>query len=504
MKIGNQNSEQKAAATDAKGCAASDILGIVRRFAELFLPTSPNIFSISERTSALPGAGLRVLDSRNLRTTRAARLQAPPQGLAMAWMNHPELYTLAAIVGLTGGKGQLMRRLVFLMSVLAIPQTASAQQPAPADMKVISDCSEKRGYQRQARHQLHRACGRPLRAARPTPIPRKRRACAQRELVVWNAISEAAAKRVRTGRVQGISKALLESDKAWAQQRDALCPVFDKVEPGSLPGDATYCRMQTTANRALLLRKLGDSERALVTHRSAGYAFPGYAATADFQGKAGLISVHHTIRIADKIAAGPLARPRSGESKNGCQHRREHCKGRCIRSARPARRTDKACRPAEPKVPPATALPRRAMSSGACRAMPTASCCQPPAPARRDTTKSSDRFRCMIEEMGGGLWRNDWVEPSKIAAGETEMVFQHPFDGPACARALASSPASKSKTIFRLDMGANRRSESAIFSPSSTMNRQLPFGGGVGHRLFLADSAGRPSSGESRPWCSRG
>ena len=54
-----------------------------------------------------------------------------------------------------------------------------------------------------------------------------------------------------------ISKALADSEKSWAAQRDALCPVFDKVEPGWLPGDANYCRMQTTANRALLLRKLG-------------------------------------------------------------------------------------------------------------------------------------------------------------------------------------------------------------------------------------------------------
>jgi hypothetical protein len=26
-----------------------------------------------------------------------------------------------------------------------------------------------------------------------------------------------------------------------------------------LPGDSAYCRMQTTANRVLLLRKLGDA-----------------------------------------------------------------------------------------------------------------------------------------------------------------------------------------------------------------------------------------------------
>ncbi len=56
-----------------------------------------------------------------------------------------------------------------------------------------------------------------------------------------------------------MSKARAESEKAWAQQRDALYPVFDKVEPGTLPGDAAYCRMQTTANRALLLRRLGHA-----------------------------------------------------------------------------------------------------------------------------------------------------------------------------------------------------------------------------------------------------
>ncbi len=76
---------------------------------------------------------------------------------------------------------------------------------------------------------------------------------------MWNALTEAAAKRVRSGGFKEISKALANSEKAWAQQRDALCPVFDKIEPGFLPGDAVYCRMQTTANRALLLRRLGDA-----------------------------------------------------------------------------------------------------------------------------------------------------------------------------------------------------------------------------------------------------
>ncbi len=87
----------------------------------------------------------------------------------------------------------------------------------------------------------------------------KNRACAARELRVWNSIADAAGKRVRAGGFKEVTKALTESEKSWAAQRDILCPVFDKVEPGSLPGDAAYCRMQTTANRALLLRRLGDA-----------------------------------------------------------------------------------------------------------------------------------------------------------------------------------------------------------------------------------------------------
>ena len=58
---------------------------------------------------------------------------------------------------------------------------------------------------------------------------------------------------------KGKGFALAESNKRWAQQRDTLCPVFDKIEPGTLPGDAAYCRLQTTAHRVLLLRKLGNA-----------------------------------------------------------------------------------------------------------------------------------------------------------------------------------------------------------------------------------------------------
>ena len=151
-----------------------------------------------------------------------------------------------------------MKRLVFLVAILAAPQSALAQQATPADLKTINDCLKTA----DKNDKLGSACvglvADPCRAKTDNDTA-KNRACAQRELAVWNAISDAASKRVRSGGFKEISKALADSEKAWAAQRDALCPVFDKIEPGFLPGDANYCRMQTTANRALLLRKLGDA-----------------------------------------------------------------------------------------------------------------------------------------------------------------------------------------------------------------------------------------------------
>ena len=149
-----------------------------------------------------------------------------------------------------------MKRAVFAVLLLACSQGAHAQQPNAADVKVINDCLAKA----DKGDSLGTACIGLVSDAcmRKTENDTgKNRACAARELSVWTALSDAAGKRVRAGGFKEISKALADSEKNWAQHRDALCPVFDKVEPGSIPGDAAYCRMQTTANRALLLRKLG-------------------------------------------------------------------------------------------------------------------------------------------------------------------------------------------------------------------------------------------------------
>jgi hypothetical protein len=141
---------------------------------------------------------------------------------------------------------------------LCASSSAHAQQARAPDLKTINDCLSVA----DKADKLGTACiglvADPCMRTTDNDTDKKR-ACAQRELAVWNAVVESASKRVRAGGFKEITKALTDSAKSWAQQRDTLCPVFDRVEPGSLPGDGNYCRMQATAQRALLLRKLGDA-----------------------------------------------------------------------------------------------------------------------------------------------------------------------------------------------------------------------------------------------------
>ncbi len=150
-----------------------------------------------------------------------------------------------------------MKAVIILMGLLITASAAHAQQ-APADARTINECLKKAEHASD----LGTACigliAEPCVKKVNNDIA-KSRACAQRELAVWTVLNDAAVKRVRAGGFKDISTALTESDKGWTQHRDKLCPVFDKIEPGFLPGDAAYCRLQTTAHRVLLLRKLGNA-----------------------------------------------------------------------------------------------------------------------------------------------------------------------------------------------------------------------------------------------------
>jgi hypothetical protein len=144
----------------------------------------------------------------------------------------------------------------FALVACGLASPARAEPAAPADTKAITDCLKKAESTGQfGGHCIGTVADACIEKSDKTSA--KTKVCASRELAVWTALSEAASKKVKAGGFKEISAALAESDKGWTQLRDKLCPAFDKVEPGTLPGDAAYCRMQTTAHRALLLRRLG-------------------------------------------------------------------------------------------------------------------------------------------------------------------------------------------------------------------------------------------------------
>jgi hypothetical protein len=87
----------------------------------------------------------------------------------------------------------------------------------------------------------------------------KSKACAQRELRVWQAELEMALRGARKGGFKEINDAVTQSQTGWTSSQRALCPIFGKIDPGMLPGGAEYCAMVETANRALLLRRLAEA-----------------------------------------------------------------------------------------------------------------------------------------------------------------------------------------------------------------------------------------------------
>ena len=85
------------------------------------------------------------------------------------------------------------------------------------------------------------------------------KACAKRELAVWSNLLREAVKLVEKGGFQEIISTMTESQQAWMNSREKLCPTFDVVDPGMALGGADYCRVVETGGRVVTLRKLGNA-----------------------------------------------------------------------------------------------------------------------------------------------------------------------------------------------------------------------------------------------------
>jgi hypothetical protein len=141
------------------------------------------------------------------------------------------------------------------LSMLLLTGTAWAQSTA-ADLKAVEACleSQEQNLGVKCIGMVADPC---IKAA--DNDTEKAKACAARELAVWDRKMVSELKRVNAGGFKEIINAATQAQKTWQSSHRKLCAVFDKVEPGMLLGAAIYCRMHETAARVLILRRLGDA-----------------------------------------------------------------------------------------------------------------------------------------------------------------------------------------------------------------------------------------------------
>lgn len=139
--------------------------------------------------------------------------------------------------------------------------TAYGQKAAPADGKAVAACLKKAEEAGQYPGRCIGIVADPcIEVARTKASYREdSKACAARELAVWNALMAEALKRATGAVEKSREAAILESQKTFAASRDKLCPIYDQVDPDMAMGGANYCRLQEIARRTLMLRRLADA-----------------------------------------------------------------------------------------------------------------------------------------------------------------------------------------------------------------------------------------------------
>jgi hypothetical protein len=85
------------------------------------------------------------------------------------------------------------------------------------------------------------------------------KACAARELAIWTARMQVAIREIQKGAEKQMNANVTNSQTSWSASLTRLCPVFDKVDPGTALGGANYCRLQETAMRVIVLERLAVS-----------------------------------------------------------------------------------------------------------------------------------------------------------------------------------------------------------------------------------------------------
>jgi len=150
-------------------------------------------------------------------------------------------------------------RVLAIMALVASASAGLAAPPTAADGKAVAQCVDAArngdGFGGNCIGVVADPCIKAA-AGRDSDVA-DQKACAARELAVWQArLTQAVASASKSGGNQ-LRSAIAAAQKSWASSQDALCPLFANLDPGMTPGVDTYCRLQETARRALMLERLG-------------------------------------------------------------------------------------------------------------------------------------------------------------------------------------------------------------------------------------------------------
>jgi hypothetical protein len=149
--------------------------------------------------------------------------------------------------------------LAALLLLAALPMVSAA--PNPADAQKIDACLKATAEKDTSGTACIGIVADPCIAAasKTDSFIKDSAACAARELAIWTTRLQRAIQSANKGGGKGIATAVATSQKSFTDSLAKLCPQFDKLDPGMSLGGATYCRLQETATRALLLERLADA-----------------------------------------------------------------------------------------------------------------------------------------------------------------------------------------------------------------------------------------------------
>src|SRR5215475_5771432 len=134
------------------------------------------------------------------------------------------------------------QRLAVAAALTIIPFACALAAPNASDAQKIAACLENAGAKTTSGVECIGIIADPCMAAaaQKDSYITDQKACAARELSVWTGRIASATQSIgRNGKT--FMPAVTAAQKGFSDSIAKLCPIYDKLDPGTAPGGGTYC-----------------------------------------------------------------------------------------------------------------------------------------------------------------------------------------------------------------------------------------------------------------------